>query len=121
MKLTTILGTLALSAAAVPAAAHDTPGFGPFGGGLSEAERTQLAEERFTAADTDGDGQLTQVELVAAAEAAELLRREQRVTLLLEVLDANGDGTVSLEEAQTRPDSGERPGMRRHRNGPEHR
>jgi hypothetical protein len=114
MKPKTILVAVALTLAAVPATARDGPGvgFGPLGTGLSEAERTRLVEERFAATDSDGDGQLTQAELVAAAEAAEVLRRQERVARMIDVLDINDDGTVSLDEMQTPPDPADRPGRR---------
>jgi hypothetical protein len=119
MKLNTMAAVLALAAA--PALAQDGSGPGPFGGRMSTAERAQLAEERFAAADVDGDGQLTLAELVAAAEAAEALRREERVARLIAGLDTNDDGTISLEEAQAAPDSEAGPRGRRHHGGKSHR
>lgn len=119
----TVLVALFLAAAALPAAAHDEgPWFGTAPGGLTGAERTQLAEDRFAAADADGDGQLTQDELFAAAEAAEKLRREERIAQMMEAIDSDGDGTLTLEEMQADP--GEmpgNPGMHRFRGGrPQH-
>lgn len=121
MKLNTTLAALALSVAAVPAVAQ---GAGPLFGGLTEAERAELAEERFAAADADGDGQLTQDEVVAAAEEAERLRRQERAARMIEALDSDGDGTLSLQEVQVSRLEGrrpmDRPGMHRFRGGREH-
>jgi len=86
MTLRAVLAALAVAVAAGPTLAQHGPGLGPFGGGLSDDERTQLAEQRFAAADANGDGQLTAEELVAAAVALEQLRREERVARLIEML-----------------------------------
>lgn len=110
---------LLLTTLAVPAAAHDG-GLRPGGpGGLTEAERAQLAEERFTAADADGDGQLTQDEMIAAADALERLRREERIASMIEAWDTDANGTLSLDEMEAGggPDQRGHPPMRRYHGG----
>jgi EF-hand domain pair len=103
MQARMTLAALALSVVAAPALAHEAgPGMAPgwFGGGLTEAERTALAEQRFAAADADGNGQISVDEMVAAVEAAMDERRRERITAMFEVLDTDDDGTLTLTELQ---------------------
>src|SRR5690606_4027597 len=97
MKPKILLVAVALSIASMPALAQ---GVGTLSHGLTEAERTALAEERFAAADSDADGQLTQDEVVAAADKARRLRQSERAAGMIEALDSDGRGTLSLEEVQ---------------------
>lgn len=59
---------------------------------LSEMQAQGAA--RFEAADTDGDGFLTQAELEAAARE----RAGDRAARMLERMDANDDGKLSVDE-----------------------
>lgn len=112
----------ALLSVALPAAAHEPgQGFGGLHGGLTDAERTRVTEERFAEADADADGQLTQEELFAAAEAAERQRREARIASMIEARDADGDGSLSLEEMQQPRDGMGGPRSRWHDGGRHHR
>jgi len=90
------------------------PGFGPRGGeeftfetldldGNGQVTREEMQAfglQRFSKADTDGDGVLSEAELVAAAQA----RAAERVTKMVERFDKNGDGALSPEE-MPRPDA----------------
>ena len=99
MKLNTALAALAMSVVASAAAAQGW-GHGPLAGPLTEAERDEIAAERFAAADADGDGQLTQDEVLAAAEEVERARRQERAARMIEALDTDDNGMLSLEEAR---------------------
>ncbi|WP_072506281.1 EF-hand domain-containing protein [Phaeobacter porticola] len=63
-------------------------------GQITKAEMEGLREARFTAADANGDGQLTLAEMEAAAQT----RARTRAAAMLERMDADNDGTLSLEE-----------------------
>lgn len=69
-------------------------------GQVTKAEFTQSAESRFFAADTNGDGFLTQEERKAHKEA----RREDRKDKRFAELDTNGDGLLSRAEIEARAD-----------------
>ena len=88
LALAAVLGGSALAGATY--AGHRDGGFdGRHGHGLSLLDKGQLAVsamELFDAIDTDGDGKLTQAEVDA-------LRNARHATH-----DANGDGSLSLEE-----------------------
>ncbi|WP_232281590.1 EF-hand domain-containing protein [Sagittula stellata] len=81
-------------------AAADTDGDGK----ITEAEMKAAAEKRFTDADTNGDGMLSADEMAARAEAQREARRVARMTersqAMIDRLDYDGDGMLSLEEAQ---------------------
>lgn len=71
-------------------------------GEISQSELTEMGQERFRANDTNGDGQLDRAEMEAAAAK----RTEARIERVLARLDANKDGTLSLEEMSARHDTG---------------
>ena len=67
------------------------------GNGEVTLEELQAAgEARFARADTDGDGALSRDELLAQGQA----RAEARVDRMLERLDANGDGQLTVAEME---------------------
>lgn len=67
---------------------------------LEELEGQQAA--RFAAADTDGDGALSEAELLARAEERAGDRATRMVTRMLERLDANEDGLIQADEMPER-------------------
>lgn len=71
-------------------------------GEITQAEMTAQAEARFAEADTNGDGNLSVEELTARADAKSAERMQRRIARMIENRDANGDGMLSAEEM--RPD-----------------
>ncbi len=71
-------------------------------GDLSQEELMAPRLARFTEADTDGDGSLSREELEANANK----RAKKRAARMLKHLDANEDGSLSLEEMQAHPRAG---------------
>lgn len=69
---------------------------------LSLEEFQAAGLERFTLADADGNGAITLEEIVAARAQAMQERMERRAERMLERLDADGDGVITLEEATER-------------------
>ena len=65
-------------------------------GSVTLEELEGAGEARFAAADTDGDGALSRDELIARSQA----RTETRVDRMLERADADGDGQLTLAEAE---------------------
>ncbi|WP_171096989.1 EF-hand domain-containing protein [Ruegeria sp. HKCCD7255] len=63
-------------------------------GVISEAEVTAFGQQRFGAADTDGDGQLSLEELQASAQA----RASERASKMFDKHDVNQDGFLSTDE-----------------------
>lgn len=59
---------------------------------------TAQAAERFAAADANGDGRLTAEEMAAAANT----RIADRSARMIERLDTDGDGAISIEELTAR-------------------
>ena len=72
-------------------------------GEVTQAEITAQAEARFAEADTNGDGNLSAEELTARADAKSQERMERRIAKMIERRDANGDGVLSADEM--RPDA----------------
>jgi len=63
-------------------------------GQVTKAEFTETAKTHFLAADTDGDGFLTETERKAFHEIKKDAKKDER----FEKLDANGDGAISRDE-----------------------
>ncbi|ATF19100.1 EF-hand domain-containing protein [Phaeobacter gallaeciensis] len=63
-------------------------------GQVTKAEMKGLREARFATADANGDGKLTLAEMEAAAQA----RAKTRAAAMLERMDADKDGALSLDE-----------------------
>ena len=61
-------------------------------------------QARFDAADADGDGSLNRAELLTLGAE----RAEARVDRMIETLDSDGDGMLSVEEMEARRDDGRR-------------
>ncbi len=113
-----VTGTLVLViAGAGMAAAHSAPGKGRGGehgaaifemfdsngdGRVTQAEMDALRAERFAEADANSDGLLSAEEMAAFAEARraerDANRRSQRIGRMIDHLDKDEDGMISLEE-----------------------
>ncbi len=65
-------------------------------GSITLEELEGAGAARFAAADTNGDGALSRDELIAQAQT----RTEARVDRMLERLDADADGQITLAEAE---------------------
>lgn len=94
-------------AASEPAHANEGRGFGvefsdldaDGSGGLSLEELQNIRQNMLNRADANGDGQITEAELLAQANA----QAAERVARLLERVDADQDGAITQEEiAQAR-------------------
>lgn len=109
----TALGLALLTALAAPVVAQGLKaGPGPFAGpGPSFAEIDtngdgQITVEEFNLyrqgplakADTDGDGTVSKDELIAAMSMMQQMRMERQAARMIEQLDKNGDGVLSVEE-----------------------
>lgn len=94
--------TIASISSAVQAAERDRPSFGMLdrdgSGEITQSELKAMGQSRFDARDSNGDGVLDQAELLAAAAQ----RSEARVDRMMERLDTNDDGSISLEEMEAR-------------------
>jgi len=94
--------TIASIASAVQANERDQPSFGTLdrdgSGEITQNELAAMGQSRFDARDSNGDGVLDKSELLAAAAQ----RNEARVDRMMDRLDANGDGAISLEEMEAR-------------------
>ncbi|WP_084615387.1 EF-hand domain-containing protein [Roseivivax isoporae] len=75
-------------------------------GTVSAEEFEDPAGARFAAADADGDGELTAEEMAAQAETMRVARRDARIARMIERLDSDGNGTLSLAEVESRRDRG---------------
>ncbi len=82
-------------------AAADTDG----NGALSQDEIQAYGQARLTAADTDGDGFLSIAELAALRETERQARLERMGERMIERLDADEDGKLSIEELTNRGDT----------------
>lgn len=77
-------------------------------GQVSREDLDGLAESRFSEADANSDGFLSEEELRASAEKRMSERAERMSARMLERLDENGDGQISLEEMSEKGNRGER-------------
>lgn len=116
MKRATIIGTVILAAVTAGSVGASAQAAGPGprpgidqlferfdtdgDGQISQAEFEAAADARFADSDTDGDGVLSAEELVAAAEGRRAERVARRVARMIERLDADDSGTLSQEELQ---------------------
>ncbi len=118
MKRTTLIAAtvaLAVGSTAVIATAHDRGGAeaprGPIhgemlferfdlneDGELTRNEVAGAAAAHFAETDANGDGKLTAEELLAAHETRMAERRARRVDQMIERLDTDSDGMLTLEE-----------------------
>lgn len=67
-------------------------------GEVTQAEMLAFAQTRFSEADTNGDGSLSVEEMIAARSADVSERMERRITRMLERADANDNGTLEFDE-----------------------
>jgi len=74
-------------------------------GQITKAELDGAAKARFEKADANSDGNLTAEELTAAAKERAGERAERRSARMLERLDTNEDGMVSLAEIEAQKDN----------------
>ncbi len=118
----------ALSILAIPASAHGL-GKGPSGGrdgapvlmfelfdgngdeAVTMEEIRASWAERFRAADGDGDRQLSTEELASAIDALRSERRSRNIMNRIERHDSDGNGLLSLEEANAALESERLEGM----------
>ncbi|MEM6276131.1 MAG: calcium-binding protein [Pseudomonadota bacterium] len=109
MKTTLLIGALA-AAVSITALTADARG-GPDGpradfstldadgnGEITQAELLAHAQSRFQAADANGDGTLSADEMLAARENASSERFERRISRMIERRDANGNGVLDFGE-----------------------
>lgn len=103
----TITGTTVLAERA-GAGDHMRPGFSDMDanadGQITPEEIAARGEARLAKVDTDGDGFLSEAEMVAAATE----RASQRHARMVERMDANADGKLSLDEMKPKRDRGAR-------------
>lgn len=103
----TKLATAALAGVLIasPLLAKGPGGYGPMtmtfeeldangDGQVSLQEFQDARQARFASADADGDGNLTRDEMIAAIQA----RAGDQADRMIQRLDANGDGALSLDE-----------------------
>ncbi|AXI55585.1 calcium-binding protein [Sulfitobacter sp. JL08] len=69
-------------------------------GQITREEMQSIVENRFAAADADADGFLTRAELEKAAAE----RAKERVTQMMERMDTDRDGKITLAEMKPRRD-----------------
>lgn len=71
-------------------------------GAITQAEMEAVASERFAARDENGDGALSKDEMLKGSSA----RAERRAQRMLDRLDANDDGQLTLAELSAREGRG---------------
>lgn len=109
MKIT-VLGIAIATAFTLPALADDRGGrgmqfetFDADSNGLITAEEMAAHQKgRFDAIDADSNGQLSAAEITAHTESENSMRKERRAARMVEHLDTDGNGAVSLEEMSVR-------------------
>ena len=69
-------------------------------GTITEAEMLAAAGDRFQDADSDGDGSVSLEEFAAAQEALQEERRQARLERLFGRMDANDDGQLTQDELE---------------------
>jgi len=72
-------------------------------GKITADEMKAAAAERFAATDTNGDGFLSKDEMLAAATLQIHERMAKRIDKMMSKLDSDGDGKISVAEAETNP------------------
>lgn len=80
----------------IPFAELDADGDGK----VTQAELDAHFAAHFATIDTDGNGTLSAEELAAEAQGKNAERMAKRTARMMERMDANGDGVLSLEEMQ---------------------
>lgn len=73
-------------------------------GEVTQAEMLAHAQLRFDDVDTNGDGALSAEELIAARSADVSDRMERRINRMLERADANDNGTLEFDEMRPSSD-----------------
>ena len=73
-------------------------------GKITPEEMSTAGNARFAAGDTDGDGLMSQEEMVAAMIEHAKIRGSERVARMFERRDANGDGFLSMDEMRPSED-----------------
>lgn len=73
-------------------------------GQITQAEVDAAAEARFAEADANGDGTLSVEEMIARAEARRMERLTTRIERMVARLDTDGDGALSADEMAERRD-----------------
>lgn len=73
-------------------------------GEVTQAEMLAYAQQRFDEVDTNGDGSLSAEELIAARSADVSDRMERRINRMLERADANDNGTLEFDEMRHNSD-----------------
>ena len=71
-------------------------------GKLMQEEMAAHMQARFEGADTNGDGALSEAELLARINERMAKRAQKYVAHMLERHDANGDGSLSMEEMKSK-------------------
>lgn len=71
-------------------------------GKVTQAEIQAFHAAKIAALDTDGDGNISAEELTAGREARKAERSDDRSARMIEKLDANDDGVVSIAEMEAR-------------------
>ena len=108
MKIAALSGLLAIGAVAATAQQSGQDRFQQLdadgNGEITQAEFQAHAEARFAKVDADGDGFVTGEELKAAGDARRAERSAKMLERMIERMDTNDDGKLSMEEMTQRHD-----------------
>jgi Ca2+-binding EF-hand superfamily protein len=77
-------------------------------GQLTQEEMLAFAQTRFNERDTNGDGGLSQDEMLAALEEDRQERAERRIERMIDRADANDDGLLQFDEIGPKDDGDKR-------------